>query len=302
MVDAIGLGPIDRKVLGVRVPSSALNFMKPTAEKQQDGTIKLTIYIPWDTIQKIREEVVTNTIKNMTLPGFRKGMAPRKVAEKSIDQLQLQEEILRQALPKAYSDAVTEEKLQPIMSPKIHVDKIEEGKDWQFTAETCEMPEVKLGDYKDAVKKITAKSKIIVPGKEEKKEPNMDELVKAVLSTSTVTIPEILIDSEADRLLSQLLDEVKSLGLSLDQYLASTHKDREQVRQEYKERAKQDITFEFVLQKIAEDGKITVEKNELEEALSRAQSPEERKNLEANIYLLASILRQQKTLDYLKSL
>lgn len=275
--------------------------MKITKTIKEDGTISLAISIPWSTIEKAREEVITDAVKNATIQGFRKGMAPREMVEKTIDKLHLQEDVLRKVLPQAYSEAVTQEKLQPIMSPRIHVDSLEDGKDWVFTAETCEMPEVKLGDYKAEVKKITAKSKIVVPGKEEKG-PNMDDIIKIVLDKATVSIPEILIETESERMLSQLLDEVKTLGLSLDQYMASTHKTIDQVKEEYKDRAKKDIKFEFVLQKISEEEKITVEKNELEEALSKAQSDAERRNLEANIYLLASILRQQKTLDYLKSL
>lgn len=275
--------------------------MKSTLARQEDGTILLTVTLPVADVTKVRNEVIDAIVKNTTLPGFRKGMAPKEKVEKSIDPAQTQEEVLRKLLPVAYSDAVTEQKIHPIMNPRIRITKIEAGKDWEFTAETCEAPKVTLGKYKDAVKKITAKSKIVVPGKEDKG-PNMDEIVKAVVANATVAIPQILIGTESERLLSQLLDEVKSLGLSLDQYLASTHKTLEQVKKDYQDRAKQDLTFEFVLQEIANTENISVEKDELEEALAKAQSPEERKNLEANIYLLASILRQQKTLDYLRNL
>lgn len=305
MVDAIGLGPINRKVVGVQIPSSAPENMKSTIVKEQDGTIKLTIPLSWESVQKTREEVIDQTVKNTTLPGFRKGMAPRKMVEDTVDKFKLQEEILRHLLPEAYSEAVKEHQLQPIMNPKIQINKIEEGKDWEFTAETCETPAVKLGDYKAEVKKVTAKSKIIVPGKndkEEQKGPNMDDIIKVLLDNATVTIPAILLDAEVDRQLSQMLDEVKSLGLSLDQYLASTHKTIDQIKEDYRKRAEQDVKFEFVLQKVSDDEKISIDQKELQEALDRAQSPEERKNLEANIYLLASILRQQKTLDFLRNL
>ncbi len=269
--------------------------------KKDDGTIILTITIPQKEVKKTRDEVIDAIVKNTTLPGFRKGMAPRDMVEKGLDRLHTQEDVLRELLPKAYANAVKEHALSPVMSPRIRVTKLEEGKDWEFTAETCEAPKVSVGDYKDEVKKITAKAKIVVPGKEQKG-PNMDEIVQAILATAKVTVPSVLVEAESERLLSQLLDEVKSLGLSLDQYLASTHKTIEQVKKEYAEKATQDITFEFVLQEIANQEKIGVEQKELEDALSKAQSPEERKNLEKNIYLLASILRQQKTLDYLRNL
>jgi len=281
--------------------------MKSTITRKEDGTISLHITIAAKDVKKTWDEVVTHIVKETTLQGFRKGMAPRDMVEKGLDKMQTQEEVLRKLLPVAYSASVTEHALKPVMSPRIHVEKIADPSsqpeaDWEFTAETCETPEVTLHAYKDAVKTITAKSKIIVPGKEEAKGPNMDEVIKAVLDTAAVTVPAILVDAEAERLLSQLLDEVKSLGLSLDQYLGSTHKTIDEVKSEYRARAEQDIKFEFVLQKISEEEKITVEKNEIEEALAKAQSPEERKNLETNMYLLASILRQQKTLDFLRSL
>ena len=53
---------------------------------------------------------------------------------------------------------------------------------------------------------------------------------------------------------------------------------------------------------IAESEKITVEEKEIEEAIQKAKSEEEKKHLEGNKYLLAAILRQQKTLDFLKNL
>ena len=112
----------------------------------------------------------------------------------------------------------------------------------------------------------------------------------------------MLVDQEVDRLLSQTLNEIKSLGLSLDQYLASTKKTPEQLRAEYAQKAESDIKIEFALQKIAEAEKIVVEEKEVEEAITKAKSDQERASLESNKYLLANILRQQKTLDFLKNL
>ena len=216
---------------------------------------------------------------------------------------QVREEVLKRLLPKAYIEAIQEHKLNPIMNPKMHVEKIEEGKDWVFYALTCEMPEITLGNFKENVKKLTAKSKIIIPGKEEEnKKPSMDEIMKAVMTDAKIQIPAILIEQEADRLLSQLLNDIKRLGLNLDQYLGSTGRKPEDLRAEYAQRAAEDIKLEFVLQKIAELEKITVDDKEIEEAIQKAKDPAEKQNLESNKYLLAGILRQQKTLDLLMSL
>ncbi len=270
-------------------------------QKAEDGTITLTITLPQADIKKLWEEEVVLAVKHTKLPGFREGTAPRKLVEEKLDKEKIREEVLKKLLPQAYLAAVEENKIKPIINPKIHIEKLEDDKDWQFTAITCEVPEIKLNNYKEEVKKITAKSKIIVPGKE-KPEPKFDEIMDVVLKTATVRVPAVLAEGEIERLLSQLLSEIKKLGLTLDQYLASTNKTVDRLKEEYQKKAETDIKLEFVLQKIAEEEKITVDPKELEEALAKAKDEAERKQLQANMYLLANILKQQKTLDFLKNL
>lgn len=308
MVDAIGLGPIGRKVMEVQVLSSALRPMKSTLQKQEDGTITLTITIPSEMVKKTREAIIEDAVKNAEIAGFRKGKAPRKLVEEQLSTEKVKEETLKKLLPDAYLQAVREYKIRPIINPQIHVQKLDDpsassgqATDWEFTATTCEMPHVDLGDYKTAIGKVTAKSKIIIPGKE-KEEPKLDDIVRALLTFVKVIIPKVLVANETERLLSQTLDEIKRLGLTLDQYLASTGKTPETLRSDYEQKAISDMKFEFALQKISEAEKIIVEEKEIDEALLKAKSEEEKKNLEANRYMLASILRQQKTLDFLKNL
>ncbi len=274
---------------------------KSLIEKQPDGTIKLTISIPKELISKAREKAIIDVSKHTNVPGFRKGKAPEKLVEEKLNKEQIDEDALKELLPMQYQQAVVEHQLRPVMNPKIHINKMEEGKDWTFEALTCEAPAVEAGDYKKSVQKVTAKSKIIIPGKEPQK-PSFEDIAKALLETSTVKVPTILLEQETDRLLAQLLNDIKKLGLNLEQYLASTKRTPDDLRAEYSKRAEDDMKLEFVLQKIAELEKITVEEKEIEEAIQKAKSEEEKKHLQGNKYLLAAILRQQKTLDFLMSL
>lgn len=275
--------------------------MKSTITKQTDGTITLQITIANSLISKAWQEEVEKISTTATIPGFRKGKAPKKIVEEHVNTEEVREEVLKKLLPASYLEAVKEHDLKPIINPKIHVEKLEEGKDWQYSAITCEMPKIDLGDYKKAIKAITAKTKIIIPGKE-KQEVNMNDVMKALLDSVKVTTPQILIDSEVERLLSQLLDEIKKLGLTLDQYLASTNKTPEVLKKEYSQKAEGDMKLEFALQKIAEVEKITVEQKEIDEAILKAKDEKEKEHLTKNAYLLANILRQQKTIDFLKNL
>jgi len=276
--------------------------MNSKINKQPDGTIKLDISISAKDIAATKELVVEEYVKNMQLPGFRKGKAPKKAVEDKIDQEKLREEILRKLLPKYYVQAITDHKLNPILNPKIHIHKINgENEDWQFEAITCEAPEIDLGGYKESIKKITAKSKIVIPGKEQQ-QVSFDDIVKELLTSVKITIPQIILDQEVDRLLAQSLDEIKKLGLTLEQYLGSTGKTAADLRKEYETKATNDVKLEFALQKIADEEKIVVEEKEIEEAINQAKSDAEKQNLQANRYLLSSILRQQKTLDFLRNL
>jgi FKBP-type peptidyl-prolyl cis-trans isomerase (trigger factor) len=275
--------------------------MNSALQKHEDGTIELTITIPWKDVQKTREDVIDEHVKVAELPGFRKGMAPKELVEKSLDQEHIREDILRKLLPQGYLEALKEHKINPVLNPKIHVNKITDGEDWGFTAQTAEAPEITLGDYKDEVKGLNAKSKIAVPGKEPET-VSFEAIAQALMKTAKLNIPKVIIDQEVERLLAQTLDEVKRLGLTLDQYLASTGRNTDVLRREYEVKAEADIKLEFVLQKIAQDEGIKVEEKEIDEAIAQSKTDQERQNLQENRHLLSSIIRQQKTLDFLRSL
>lgn len=275
--------------------------MKSLIKKHEDGTIELTITIPWTAVKKEKEHVLDEHVKVADLPGFRKGMAPREMVEKTLDKDHIKEDILRKLLPDTYVEALKEHNLNPILNPKLHVEKLEDEKDWQYTAFTAEAPEVELGKYKEEVKKVTAKGKIVVPGKEQTP-VSFEEVSATLLTNAKLTIPKIIIDQEVERLLSQTLDEVKRLGLTLDQYLASTGRTTDALKAEYAQKAERDVKLEFILQKIAVEEGINVEEKEIDEAISQAKDEAERQNLSSNRYLLSSIIRQQKTLDFLRAL
>lgn len=274
-------------------------------EKKADGTILIKITVPAKDVEAVRESVVEELVKQVELPGFRKGAAPRKLAEQKLAKETVREELLKKVLTDEYVAAVKQLNINPIINPRIHVEEFEEGTGLQFTAETCETPEIDLKNYKDEVKKIKPTPKIIVPGEPEPKdEPNkkLDEILNVVLTTVQLSIPKILVDQETSRLLSQLLDELKRLGVSLDQYLASRAKTDEQLRAEYDERAEKDLKLEFLLRKIADEEKITVEQKDIETALASIRDDTERHKVSENPYLVAAIIRQQKTLDFLSKI
>lgn len=272
-----------------------------TMDKKADGTITLTITVKAPEVEKVRKTIIDELVQHVELPGFRKGKAPRNVAEAKLAPERIREETLKKIITDEYIKAVKQFDIKPIINPLIHVENWGDGGDLVFMADTCEEPEATLGKYKDAVSKITAGSKIIVPGKEQEK-PSLEKILEAAMTEVKITIPKVLIDSEASRLLSRLLDEVKTLGMTLDQYLNSKGITSEQIRADYEKRAEQDLRLEFFLRKVSDAEKITVEPKDIEEALGSIDDKKQQAEIAQNPYLVASIIRQQKTLDFLSKI
>lgn len=282
--------------------------MNTQIKRLEDKTIELTLSIPWGDIQKTYSEVVDEFVKETELPGFRKGKAPREAVEAKLDKNKVYEEVMQHIIPKVYSEAVETEKLHPVVMPKITLTEAKEGNDWKVLAITCERPEIVLADYKKAVTEAKAAkaNKIWVPGQEPSKENEekekkitLDELLAAVSSAIKATLPAILIDQEVNHLLSDLVDQTKKLGLTVEQYLTSTGRTADGIRHEYEEQARRTLTLEFALEDIADKEGILVSDDEIDTVIKTAKSPEEKASLEKQRYYLATILRRQKTIDML---
>lgn len=285
--------------------------MTTTMQKLPDGTIELLITIPWAEVAAAYERVVVSTVEQAEVPGFRKGKAPRKVVEEKLDKTKVYEDAIKELIPTAYGKAVEEHKLRPIVQPKIELKEAIEQKDWIMRALTCEKPKVTLGDYKKAVQdlKATKSKKIWVPGatekpedKEKSQKPTLDELLKTVYETITMNVPSLLEEHEVNRLLSDLIDQTKKLGMSVEQYLSSTGRTADTVRSEYADQAKRTLGLEFALEEIADKEGILISDDDIDAVLKTAKSDEEKKALQAQRYYVASVLRRQKTIDFLASL
>lgn len=110
--------------------------------------VKLTIEVEADTFKKALNQAYNKEKKNIQIPGFRKGKAPRKLIEKTYGAGIFYEDAANICIPDAYDKAVEEEGVEAVSRPSIDVEQIEEGKAFIFTAEVAVKPEPVLGDYK----------------------------------------------------------------------------------------------------------------------------------------------------------
>ncbi len=282
--------------------------------RESDGNIQITFTIPFSVVKKAKEETIKEFAKETEIPGFRKGMAPlTKVAEK-VPESRLIEHSLSHILPKALAEAITQNKLKIAIYPKFELISDKDGENWQVRGITCELPEVTLGNYKSAVEGASRASTLWTPDKgkpDEKKEPSRQDkeqvVIKALLENVKITIPKILIEEEADSRLSNLLERLEKLGLALESYLASIGKKPQDLRADYANQAKDAISLDLILTKIAQDQGITIDPKEIDAALNMSQMAKTDKkespdNVEDRKRLIESILKRRAALDFLVNL
>jgi len=80
-------------------------------------------------------------------------------------------------------------------------------------------------------------------------------------------------------LLSDLIDQTKKLGLTVEQYLASTNRTIDTIRKEYEEQAKRTLTLEFALEDIADKESIFVSDDDIDTVIKSAKSDGESLNI-----------------------
>ncbi len=117
-------------------------------EKLEKNLAKLTIEVPAEEFEKAIEQAYQKANGKITLPGFRKGKAPRKMIEKMYGAGVFYEDAANILIPKAYDEALKDCEETIVSRPTIDVTQIEAGKPFIFTAEVALKPEVTLGEYK----------------------------------------------------------------------------------------------------------------------------------------------------------
>lgn len=109
---------------------------------------KLTIEVAAEDLEKAMQNAYQKAKGRISIPGFRKGKAPRKMIEQMYGKGVFLEDAVNALIPEHYSKALAECELEIVSQPTIDITQAEPGKALIFTAEVAVKPEVTLGDYK----------------------------------------------------------------------------------------------------------------------------------------------------------
>ena len=122
--------------------------MSLQVEKMEKNMAKLTIEVAAEDLEKAMQNAYQKAKGRISIPGFRKGKAPRKMIEQMYGKGVFLEDAVNALIPEHYSKALAECELEIVSQPTIDITQAEPGKAFIFTAEVAVKPEVTLGDYK----------------------------------------------------------------------------------------------------------------------------------------------------------
>ena len=120
--------------------------MKSTVEKLSPTRVRINVEVPFAELAPDFERAYKQLAQQVRLPGFRPGKAPAKLLEARVGRGAVLDQVVNDALPSRYSEAVTASELSPIGQPEIEVTKIEDGEHLVFTAEVDVRPDIELPD------------------------------------------------------------------------------------------------------------------------------------------------------------
>ncbi|MFC3777437.1 trigger factor [Mycolicibacterium holsaticum] len=120
--------------------------MKSTVEKLSPTRVRINVEVPFTELEPEFDRAFQQLAKQVRLPGFRPGKAPRKLLEARVGREAMLDQVVSDAVPGRYSEAVTTTQVNPIGQPEIEITKKEYGEDLVFTAEVDVRPDIELPD------------------------------------------------------------------------------------------------------------------------------------------------------------
>lgn len=120
--------------------------MKSTVEQLTPTRVRINVEVPFTELQPDYDKTYKELAKQVRLPGFRPGKAPAKLLEARFGQQAVLDQVINEAVPGRYGQAVTESDLRPLGQPQIEVTKREYGGELVFTAEVDVRPAIEVPD------------------------------------------------------------------------------------------------------------------------------------------------------------
>jgi FKBP-type peptidyl-prolyl cis-trans isomerase (trigger factor) len=159
-----------------------------------------------------------------------------------------------------------------------------------------------LGNFKDIQDfKEKLKDMILEDKRNKEKDKKRIALSDKLIDTSTIDLPDVLIESEIKRIENQFSDDIARMGMKMEDYITHAKKTIEDLRKDWRPQAEKKAKLQLILNKIAEEEKIKVEQKEIEkevEAILKHYKDADREH--AAVYA-ETVLMNEKVFQFLEN-
>ena len=121
--------------------------MKAELKSKEKSVAKFEIVVDYNTFNEKVNEVYKKNRSYFTIPGFRRGKAPRSIVERSYRESVFYEDAINALIPGLFEEAVKDLELDPVSQPSVDVDEIKKGEDILLKFEVDLKPVPVVGDY-----------------------------------------------------------------------------------------------------------------------------------------------------------
>ncbi|GAB3851889.1 trigger factor [Nocardioides maradonensis] len=121
--------------------------MKSAVETLSPTRAKLTVEVPFEELKPSLDAAYQKIAKQINVPGFRRGKVPPQVIDRQVGRGVVLDEAVNDVLPKAYTEALQENKITPLAQPEIEVTKLDDAEGLAFTAELDVLPAFEVPAY-----------------------------------------------------------------------------------------------------------------------------------------------------------
>lgn len=226
---------------------------------QKSNPTVFNLVIPWEKVKLEYQKILATAGEKAEIDGFRPGKAPLNLVEEKVGKQRIYQDVIDAAAPAAYREEVEKRGLKPIIAPRLKPLKLAENQDWEFEVAVVELPKVDLGEWEANISKELAPLKLVTdaksePAEAEKKTQEAKKLqvaFDALLKSVKVELPQMLVDEEVNIQLSKLVDQVKAIGMTIEQYLGAKQLTAEKLRLDYEKTARDALTLNLALDAVA---------------------------------------------------
>jgi trigger factor len=159
-----------------------------------------------------------------------------------------------------------------------------------------------LGDFKtvaDLLKKVEENLKLEKDQKQKEKRRN--KVLEKIVAETKGALPEVLIESESDRMLAQMKGDVAQMGGTFEEYLKYIKKTESDLRKEWYADAEKRAKIQIILNQIAKDKKIEADKELVEKEAQRLMEMYKEADRERAYEYMNQLLQNEEVLKMLEA-